>query len=464
MSATNIHGEMRLTCSDRVTKAAGLVNGNAEQWLVWCNTNYEADALKKEIPDAVEIRGADSEEKKERAVNAFLDGSCRVLISKPSIFGYGLNFQNCFNVAFVGLSYSFEDFYQALRRSHRFGQKRTVNCHVITASTEFGILQTINRKIEQHADMQQRMRAAAGMLGKKEMHKMKTDVTTMETAKWTAHNGDCVRVAEAMADESIHFSVFSPPFADLFTYSEDKQDMGNCKDLEEFMVHFKFLVGHLLRVTKPGRLCAVHCVDLMATKWKDGEIELKNFSGDIVDAFRDAGWLYHCRCTIWKDPVIEMQRTKSLGLLHKQLKKDSAMSRVGSPEYVLIFRKAGKNVEPIAHSADEYPVELWQKDASPVWMDIDQGNVLNGKLGREEKDQKHICPLQLDVINRLLRLWTNKGDLVYSPFMGIGSEGYCAVKAGRRFIGSELKESYWKQACKFLDRAEEESRSLFDLA
>jgi DNA modification methylase len=463
MSATNIHAEMRLTCPERVAKCAGIVNESTECWTVWCNTNYESDALKAAIPDAVEVRGADSEDKKERAIAGFLDGSIRVLISKPSMFGYGLNLQHCANVAFVGLSYSFEDFYQALRRSYRFGQKRPVNCHVITAATEHAVLSTVKRKIEQHQTMQTNMRNASALLTKKDMTRMKLDITTDSTSKWTAHNGDCVRVARSMADESVDFSVFSPPFADLFTYSDDKQDMGNCKDLEEFMHHFKFLVAELLRVTTPGRLAAVHCVDLMASKWKDGEIELKNFSGEIVDAFRDAGWLYHCRVTIWKDPVIEMQRTKALGLLHKQLKKDSAMSRTGSPEYVLMFRKPGKNPKPIDHTAEEYPVELWQKDASPVWMDIDQGNVLNGKMAREDKDQKHICPLQLDVINRLLRLWSKKGDTVFSPFMGIGSEGYCAVKQGRRFIGSELKEAYWRQACKFLTRAEEESRTLFDL-
>ena len=463
MSATNIHAEMRLTCPERVAKCAGIVNASDECWTVWCNTNYEADALKSAIPCAVEVRGSDSEQKKEQAIAGFLNGSIRVLISKPSMFGYGLNLQHCANVAFVGLSYSFEDFYQALRRSYRFGQKRPVNCHVITAATEHAVLSTVKRKIDQHQTMQAKMRNASSMLTKKEMTKMKMDTTTKESAIWSAHNGDCVRVARSLRDESVDLSVFSPPFADLFTYSDDKQDMGNCRDLEEFMVHFKFLVAELLRITTQGRLAAVHCVDLMASKWKDGEIELKNFSGEIVDAFRDAGWLYHCRVTIWKDPVIEMQRTKALGLLHKQLKKDSAMSRTGSPEYVLMFRKPGKNPKPIDHTADEYPVELWQKDASPVWMDIDQGNVLNGKMAREEKDQKHICPLQLDVINRILRLWSKKGDTVFSPFMGIGSEGYCAVKQGRRFIGSELKESYWKQACKFLERAEEEGRTLFDL-
>jgi DNA modification methylase len=240
--------------------------------------------------------------------------------------------------------------------------------------------------------------------------------------------------------------------------------MGNNPNLADFMDQFGFLVDELFRITLPGRLCAVHCLDLMAAKWKEGEIELKNFSGEIVDAFRDRGWLYHSRVTIWKDPVIEMQRTKALGLLHKQLLKDSAMSRVGNAEYITVFRKPGANPKPIAHTREEYPVELWQKDASPVWMDVNQTRVLNGELARERSDERHICPLQLDVIERCMRLWSSKGDLVFSPFSGIGSEGYTAVKMGRRFIGSELKESYWRTACDYLRRAESESVDLFSLA
>lgn len=467
MSATNIHKEMRLTCSDRVARCASLVNESTECWIVWCNTNYEADELKKAIPCAVEVRGSDSEEKKERALNDFTDGKIRVMITKPSIAGYGLNWQHCANIAFVGLSYSFEDFYQALRRSYRFGQKRQVNCHVITAATEHGVLSTVQRKIEQHRDMQTKMKLSAAYLrnDNDERLRMKTDIVKKETAKWTAANADCVRLARSIESESIDFSVYSPPFASLYIYSADQQDMGNNANDEEFFQHYGFLIKEKLRITRQGCLSAVHCKNIVNYAGRDGMAGLRDFRGEIIRAHVDAGWAYHSEVVIWKDPVIEMQRTKAQGLLWKQLRADSRYSRVGMPEYVLIFRKWGENMKaaPVEHTMESFPVLEWQKVASPVWMDVNQTRVLNGEIARDNADEKHICPLQLDVIERLLRLYTNKGDLVYSPFMGIGSEGYCAVKQGRRFIGSELKESYWKQACKFLERAEEESRSLFDL-
>lgn len=467
MSATNIHAEMRLTCPDRVAKAAELVNASPECWLVWCNTNYEADALKKAIPQAVEIRGADSEDKKEKAVAMFLDGSIRVLISKPSIFGFGMNFQHCANVAFVGLSYSFEDFYQALRRTHRFGQKRNVNCHVITAATEHGILATVQRKIEQHLDMQEKMKLSATAFrnDNDERLKMKDDITKKTTAMYTAANADCVRLAMEIETESVDFSVYSPPFASLYIYSADQQDMGNNANDDEFFQHYAFLIKEKLRITKQGCLSAVHCKNIVQYAGRDGMSGLRDFRGQIIAEHIKAGWAYHSEVVIWKDPVIEMQRTKAQGLLWKQLRADSRYSRVGMPEYVLIFRKWGETMKanPVTHTHESFPVADWQRVASPVWMDVNQTRVLNGEIARENADEKHICPLQLDVIERLLRLYTNKGDLVYSPFMGIGSEGYCAVRQGRRFIGSELKESYWKQACKFLARAEEEGRSLFDL-
>lgn len=465
LSATSIHREMRITCPARVAKVAELVNGSSESWVVWCNTNQEADELVSNIPDAIEVRGCDRPEHKETKLNKFTNGEARVIITKPSIAGYGLNWQHCGNHAFVGLSYSFEDFYQAMRRGYRFGRAGDFNCHIVQADTETGVAAVVREKMKQHATMRGAMRASAGQILRTNPQQIMNDQITTEAGNgWTMHHGDCVRVARQMADDSIDFSVFSPPFADLFVYSSDAQDMGNCSGMADFMEQFGFLTDELLRVTAPGRLCAVHCCDLLATKWKDGAIELKNFSGALCDAFRDRGWLYHCRVTIWKDPVVEMQRTKSLGLLHKQLLKDSAMSRVGSPEYVLIFRKPGVNASAVTHSREDYPVDLWQRDASPVWMDIAQTRVLNGSVARDNADEKHICPLQLDVIERLLRLYTNPGDLVFSPFAGIGSEGYCAVKSDRRFLGAELKESYFKLACQHLRQAEEESRTLFKLA
>jgi DNA modification methylase/superfamily II DNA or RNA helicase len=454
LSATTMHKEMRLTAPRRVEEVASLVNNSDEPWVVWCNTNDESERLAKAIPCAVEIRGSDTAKKKEQAAEDFVDGKIRVLISKSGIFGYGMNWQHCRNVAFVGLSYSFEDFYQALRRVYRFGQKQDVNAYVIHAATEGPIMATIARKIKQHEDMQENMKIAAKEMkaGTKQLE-MRTEIEKAEGDNWTVYHGDCVRVAKEIPDQSIDFSVFSPPFADLFTYSDDLQDMGNCNDLEDFTAHFEILIKELKRIMVPGREVAVHCVDLLSTKWKSGRIEFQDFSGEIIRAFWRHGFLFHSRICIWKSPVTEMQRTKAHGLLHKTLKTDSSSSRVGCADYLLVFRNGMESTKPVVKDGSKYPVSWWQEVASPVWMTVDQGRVLNKDGARDHKDEKHICPLQLDVIERAVELWSNPGDLVYSPFTGIGSEGYGALSLGRKFIGSELKESYFNQACQNLTGA-----------
>lgn len=259
----------------------------------------------------------------------------------------------------------------------------------------------------------------------------------------TLIHGDCVEQIAHVKDESVGFIVFSPPFADLYTYSDDFRDMGNAKDYNEFKEHFGFLVPELFRVLKQGRNVAVHCMDLPIQKGKEGYIGLRDFSGMLLIMFADAGFIYHSRITIWKNPVTEMQRTKALGLLHKQLKKDSTMSRVGIPDYVLIFRKDGDRADPVNCTIN---VDTWQKWASPVWMDIDYGDTLNARDGRDEKDEKHICPLQLPTIERLIGLYSNEGDTVFTPFMGVGSEVYQAIKMNRKGVGIELKESYFNTA------------------
>lgn len=454
MSATTMHKEMRLTSGDRAAQVASIVNESKEQWLVWCNTNDESDKLADMIPGCVEIKGSDKSTSKEDAAMNFADGKIRVLVSKPGIFGYGMNFQNCCNVAFVGLSYSFEDFYQALRRTYRFGQTKNVNAYIIQASTESAILRTINRKIKQHKEMQEQMKIASESFieQSKGIH-MKTDITTATGEGWEMHHGDCVRVAKEIEDDSIDFSVFSPPFADLFTYSDDLQDMGNCSDMSEFKAHFDILIQEIARIIKPGREVAVHCVDLLSTKWKCGKIEFQDFSGEIIREFWKHGFLFHSRICIWKSPVTEMQRTKAHGLLYKTLKADSCDSRVGCADYLLIFRKPGDNLVPVTKDPAKYPVDWWQEVASPVWMTVDQGRVLNKDGARDQADERHICPLQLDVIERAIELWSNPNELVYSPFAGIGSEGVGALDLGRRFVGSELKQSYFNQAVMNLKNA-----------
>lgn len=285
-----------------------------------------------------------------------------------------------------------------------------------------------------------------------------------EGQNWAVYNADCVEVLAGLPEGVVDCSIFSPPFSDLFVYSDSERDMGNCGSHAEFMEHYAYFARNLFRAMKPGRMTCVHCTDLPSRKGRDGFIGLHDFSGDLIKAHQAAGFVYHARAVIWKDPVIEMQRTKALGLLYKQLKKDSAMSRVGMPDYMLFFRKDAPNPEPITHTPDDLSVDEWQKLASPVWMEINQTRVLNGRQARGERDEKHICPLQLDVIDRCLRLYSNPGDLVLDPFNGIGSTGHQAIKHGRRYLGVELKPEYARQASKFLADAEASKWTLFGTA
>ena len=260
------------------------------------------------------------------------------------------------------------------------------------------------------------------------------------------YNGDSCEVMKAIPDSSIHYSIFSPPFAQLYVYSNSVRDLGNCRSTTEFYEQFEFIIKELYRIMIPGRLVSFHCMDLPTQKQRDGFIGLQDFPGQLIQMFIDGGFIYHSRVTIWKDPVVAMQRTKALGLLHKQIKKDSAMCRQGIADYVITMRKPGENPERVEHTNESFPVSKWQNYASPVWMDINQSNTLQKESAREQADEKHICPLQLDVIERCIELWTNETDIVFTPFLGIGSEVYQALKMGRRGIGIELKESYYNQA------------------
>jgi len=264
--------------------------------------------------------------------------------------------------------------------------------------------------------------------------------------RYAIYNADNIELTKEIPSDSIHYTLFSPPFSSLYTYSNSDRDMGNCKSDDEFISHFKFLAGELFRITMPGRLLSFHCMDLPRLKSKDGVIGLKDFPAIIRDIFEECGFIYHSRVTIWKNPVTEMQRTKALGLLHKQIRKDSSMCRQGIPDYIITMRKPGENSEVIPHTYDNFPVNVWQRYASPVWMDIRQSNTLNKKAAREDKDEKHIAPLQIDVVQRCIELWTNKNDIVYDPFAGIGTVPYVALSLGRRGLGCELKESYYNQA------------------
>jgi DNA modification methylase len=487
-------GARRNSLSERVELCASLVNESTEPWLVWCDLNAEGDALAKLIPDAVQVAGRDSDEAKEDRLLGFAEGRYRVLVSKPSIAGHGLNLQICSNLAFVGLSDSWEQWYQAVRRCWRFGQKNEVNCHVITSEAEGAVVRNIQRKEADAARMAKEMVKHMSVYNTEAVHTgtvrtadtYKTDVKRGE--RWEMRLGDCVELIKDVPSDSVHYSIFSPPFASLYTYSSSERDMGNARGDTEFYAHFQFLVKELYRVLLPGRLLSFHCMDIPAMKERDGYIGLKDFPGDLIRMFQSAGFIYHSRASIWKDPLIEATRTKALGLMHKQVVKDSAMCRQGLPDYLITMRKAGTNSEPISrpngftefigedeprapkveptlkkdgdkasHLTRDDPVyshQVWRRYASPVWMDINQSDTLQRESAREEADERHVCPLQLQVIERGLELWTNTGDVVLDPFSGIGSTGYVAVQRGRRFIGFELKASYHQQACANLHNAE----------
>jgi DNA modification methylase len=454
----------RKSMAERIKITAELVNSHNRPAIVWCHLNDESKALTAAIPDAIEVTGSMTADEKEAAIMAFTHGSRRVLVSKASICGFGMNWQHCHDMVFAGLDDSYESFYQAIRRCHRFGQAHVVDVHLVSSESEGAVKANLERKQAQADDMAQSM-----VNHMRELTKQKIKGLTMEKSEykrdiaqgegWTVHLGDCVEVAREMPDNSIDYSVFSPPFASLYTYSNSDRDMGNCKSTSEFYEHFRFLVKELLRVVKPGRLLSFHCMDLQTSKFRDGVIGLHDFTGELTRMFTEEGWIYHSKVTIWKDPVTAMQRTKALGLLHKTIRKDSSMSRQGIADYLVTMRKPGDNAEPISHTHETFPVHKWQNYASPVWMDINPSRTLQFKTARESDDERHICPLQLDVIERAMELWSNPGDLVFSPFTGIGSEGHVSIEMGRRFVGSELKRSYWELAKRNLSEARETQAS-----
>jgi len=441
VNATDYNRTLRITKELRLKETKRILDTLTGQVIIWIKQNEEADYMCKMLSgyDFREVKGSDNPDKKEKNLIEFGQGKYRILITKLKIAQFGLNFQSCNNQIFASLDFSFESTYQGIRRSWRFGQTKEVNVFLITTDLMHNVYETINIKQRQFTTMQQKMSKAINKIYKLKQSNLKDEVKTED---YHIMQGDCVELSKTIKDNSIDFSVFSPPFASLYTYSDNLEDMGNSSDQKEFFIHFEFLITELERIIKPGRLCAVHCMDLPIAKGKEGYIGRRDFSGDIIRSFQDRGFIFHSRITIWKDPVIEMQRTKSLGLLYKQLKKDSTLSRTGNPDYLIIFRKHGDNVEPIQNT--QIPVDLWQKYASPVWMDINQSDTLQFRTAKENKDEKHICPLQLNVIERAIVLWSNPGDLVYSPFGGIGSELYQALKMDRKAVGCELKGSYFE--------------------
>lgn len=460
---TEVRQEQKHTTLERCERSCELAIGKTSVY--WCNTNDESAELARIDKNAVEILGSMSIDKKEDILINFANGSIDRLITKASMTSMGLNWQHCNHTVYFP-TWSYEQYYQAIRRFWRFGQKREVHCHVISAQSEGAVVENIRRKELQNKTMSTEMVNHMSEYVKSELfgiapQKSEYERRVVEGDGYTLHNADCIDLAREIESDSVGFTIYSPPFSSLFTYSNSDRDMGNSKSEGEFYEHFSYLIDEMYRITMPGRLMAVHCMQLTTSKTNDGFIGIRDFRGDLIRMFQAKNWIYHSEVCIWKDPVVAMQRTKALGLLHKTIKKDSSMSRQGLADYLIVFRKPGLNVVPISHTAEEFPVQLWQRYASPVWFDINQTRTLNYREARHEDDVKHICPLQLDVIERALDLWSAPDDLVFSPFLGVGSEGYCAVKAGRRFIGSELKPSYFDQAVKNLQDAKRETMDLF---
>ena len=447
VNATDFHKELRETYEIRLNKVAEIVKAHPnENFIIWIGHDQEGEYLRNLLPDAIEVKGSDNKQYKKDKLLGFGRGEFRILITKLKIAQFGLNYQNCHNQIYASLDFSFEATYQGIRRSYRFGQTEQVNIYLITTDTMQNVKDSFDKKQKAFVKMQKYMTEATNR-NLKNILSLKKMETTKEykSDKCDIRLGDCIKHIQTIPDESIGFSIFSPPFAELYTYSDKLEDMGNSKDYQEFFTAFKFLVKELYRVMWSGRNVAVHCMDLPIQKGKEGYIGLRDFSGMILQAFQEVGFIYHSRVTIWKNPVTEMQRTKALGLLHKQVNKDASMSRVGIPDYLMIFRKDGEHEHPV-HC--DISVDTWQKWASPVWMDINYSNTLNAQSGRDSADEKHICPLQLETIERAISLWSNKGDTVLTPFMGIGSEVYEAIKLNRFGIGFELKDSYFAEAVK----------------
>jgi len=489
VNATDFNRLLRETESERIDKVMKIVNSipKDEQVIIWAKQNQEAINIQKALngSDCRNVQGSDSPEKKEKDLMDFAHGEYRILITKTKIASFGMNFQNCHYQIFASLDFSFESTYQAMRRSWRFKQDKPVTVWMITTDRMINIPKIIKQKEKQFKTMQKEMTKATNKNIKGEITASVDDSEDVKTEHYHVMRGDCVQRAKELKDELVDFIVFSPPFADLYTYSNYVEDMGNISDYDEFVVHFGYLINELKRILKPGRLCAVHCMDLPTLKSRDGYMGIRRFSSTIGDIFESKDMWLHSEVTIWKDPLLAAVRTKALGLAHKQVKKDMSMIRMGLSDKVMVFKKPGENKVPIQlkdkrftvykpmHEYDNFPKtpdgfnefwgfdsnssyereeqyshQVWQRYASPVWMDIDVTNVLQYTNARDQHDEKHICPLQLDVIERLILLYSNEGEIVFSPFGGIGSEGFQALKMNRKSISIELKKSYFDVNCR----------------
>lgn len=466
VNATNFNMELRKTMNERLELAAEIASKAEGQVIIWIKQNQEGDILGKLIPEAVEVRGSDSDAEKESRLLDFAEGKFRILISKAKICGYGMNFQNCGTQIFASPDFSFEDYYQQVRRSYRFGRKGNVNIHLIITDTMTNARAIVEKKQQAFEEMVREMNRNVnenryGLLDHYEYREYKDDDVFLM-------KGDTTIEIKRIPDNSVDLIIYSPPFSSLFTYSNYINDMGNNESHEEFFKQYAFLLKELYRILKPGRLMCCHTKDLGVYKNSSGYTGMYDFTGEHTRAVLAEGFKLHSKVTICTDPVLEMQRTKTQRLLYKQVTSDSSKTGIGMAEYITIFKKWDGDEadwEPIVNlNRDNFPLETWQKWASPVWMDIRRTDVLTASEGTAMGDEKHICPLQLGVIERLVNLWSNEGETVFTPFLGIGSEVYEAVRNNRKGIGCELKDSYFDTAVKNIKIAESKKyqRTLFD--
>lgn len=456
----------KATLASRVAHAAALVNASDEQWLVWCGLNDESAALAAAIPGAVEVKGSDDPDDKAAALVAFQDGRTRVLVTKAKIAGFGLNFQNCHNMVFVGLSDSWEAYYQCIRRCYRFGQTQPVQVHIVLSEAEHEIYSNVMGKEQEAREMAEQLIANVQEFEREEIgdagHSEEYQTGEAHGNGWRLLLGDSTERLRELADDSIGLSVFSPPFMSLYTYSPTERDLGNSRNEVQFFGHFDFIIRELLRVTKPGRNVCVHVAQVPAMLARDGYIGLKDFRGKTIQAFEVGGFIYHGEICIDKDPQAQAIRTKAKSLLFTQLRKDASWLRPALADYILVFRKPGENAVPVVPDISNND---WIEWARPIWYGIRESDTLQVAAARDADDERHICPLQLGTIERCVRLWSNPGETVLSPFAGIGSEGYTALKFGRQFVGIELKPAYFKVAARNLRTVvhEKSQATLFDL-
>lgn len=466
VNATNFNAELRKTKTQRLELAAKLARETEGQVLIWIKQNEEGEILRSLLPEAVEVKGNDKPADKERRLLDFAAGKIRILISKAKICGYGMNFQSCGTQIFVAPDFSFEDFYQQVRRSYRFGRKGAVNIHLIITDTMQNARAIIEEKQRKFEEMQREINRNVN----EHKYGLLNDYTYDEyrDEKVLLMKGDTTIEIKRIPDNSVDLIIYSPPFSSLFTYSNYIHDMGNNETHEDFFKQYAFLLKELYRILKPGRLMCVHTKDLGVYKNSSGYTGMYDFTGEHTRNVLESGFKLHSKVTIWCDPVLEMQRTKTQRLLYKQVTSDSSKTGIGMAEYITIFKKwegDESDWEPIKNlNRANFPLETWQKWASPVWMDIKRTDVLNGAEGTAQGDEKHICPLQLEVISRLVHLWSNEGETVFTPFLGIGSEAYVSVKNNRHAIGCELKDSYFKTAVQNIKIAEASAHqpTLFD--